>query len=117
MVDASRVVNGENLDVRLLVGTVVGGVVMTWWAMIVRTFTAAVERARELLLSPIDTGSALLEQLLMIPANSLDAANQSAAEFLMSISAIGPVIFPFGVVLALGTIWATRKVVELAEVL
>lgn len=119
MVDASDsgIVDGADLDVELLVGTVVGSIVATWWAMWARAVDATVAWGQELLLSPIDAISSLLEQLLLIPANSVTAANQAAAEFMMMLSGIGPLAWPLGMLVAIGTIWATQTLAERAEVI
>ena len=116
MVDSSRVVSGASLDVRLLISGIVASIIATWWAMLVRAYNSAMEWARRLMFRPINAIWSLLEQLLLIPGNSLQAANQAAAEFMLALSGIGPWAWPLGMMFALGTVWATQRIVEIAEV-
>ena len=115
MVDTSRIVNGDSLNVSLLVGTVVGSVLTTVWAMWTQAARAVGSRLMALILSPIAEGSRLLEELLLIPANSMDAAGEAAAEFFMLLEPLGPLAYVLGVVFALGTIWIAQRLSEVVS--
>lgn len=108
MVDASEFVDGASLDVRLLAGTAVGSIMVTYWALAVRLYEAAASTFQSLLLSPIDAGSDLLEQLLMIPGNSLHAANAAAEEFVIMLEPIGPFVWPVAMLITVVTMWTLQ---------
>lgn len=112
MVDASRFVDGASVDVQRLVATIIGGIITTYWAMWTRFFDEAANWSQTLLFSPFDAASALLRQILMIPANSFDAAYLAAELFYLSLEPAGPLIYPIAMVVTLGTVMLTQQIVE-----
>ena len=111
MVDASEFVDGVDVDVQRLAGTVIGGVLVAWWASVMAFYEELAHWLQRAVTSPIDVLTELFVQLSRIPANVLEAAWHSAAAFL---EGIGAVLGPFAYVAALAIVFATVWVLDWA---
>lgn len=113
MVDASDFVDIDEgtFDVRLLVMTVLGSLVTTFYGMAWGVADEIGYWSRQLLLSPLDALAALFERVLMIPANLTEAANQTAADFIMGLEPIGPFAWVVAIVLTFATLVAANEAI------
>ena len=114
MVDASRFVSGTSVDVRALVGTLLGGVLVTAWAGWASLIDDVMGYLSRLVTEPVAAVSWLLELLVSLPANVIVASWRSAAQFMVVIGqAAGPFAFPAAMLVVMVSLllgdWALRQ--------
>lgn len=113
MVDADRFVSGTDVDIRLLVSTLIGGVAISWWAGFVSLLDETMSFLGRLWTSPLAAVGELLELILALPGETIIVAWRSAAEFIAVLEPLGPILYPIAMIVTIATLyisdWGLRQ--------
>ena len=104
MVDAGQFVDGTDLDVRLLVSTLVGGVLIAFWEGVVEWIGNAGDLITTLLTTPFETYWEIFALQLGLVAEIPGTAWETAADWYGQITVLGPFVFPLVAITVAGSL-------------
>lgn len=106
MVDADRFVYGTYVDVRLLVGTLLGGVAISWWAGFVSFLDGIGTQVVTAVVSTGERAANIVTLAVGTPTTALDAAWAETTAFVVSLGGVlGPFVYPAAILVTVGTMW------------
>lgn len=106
MVDADRFVTGTYVNVRLLVGTLVGSVAISWWAGLVSFLDGLGTQVVTGVVSTGERAADLVTLTVGTPTTTLEAAWAETTAFVVSLGGVlGPFTFVAAMLVTVTTLW------------
>lgn len=116
-VSASDFIEGTSVKMKLLVSTIVGSVLITWWSALVALIENVGAAGRSIAIGVIEGQTAVLEAALAIPGGLYDTAYQAAADFMALLAPLGPFAFVVAAAITAVALVITNWAIRNAEVL
>lgn len=116
-VTASDFIEGTSVKMKLLVSTLVGSVLITWWSAFIQFIQNVGEVGRSLATGLIEGQTEIFAAALDVPGGLFDAAYSAAAEFMLVLQPIGPFAFPVAAGITALTLITTSWALRNAEVI